>query len=114
MSTENIQSIIIILYIIIIILHNYHSILSFCQPSLIPTDTEPSGSGGLSGGAVAGIVCALLVVLLVVGISVTVIAILTRRRMKSPKQEGMNNPVYGTFKCLYIHYIVVCLHRITC
>ena len=110
----NIQS--IYLYIIIILHNNnyYHSILSFCQPSPIPTDTEPSGSGGLSGGAVAGIVCTLLVVLLVVGISATVIAMFTRKRMQSSKQEGMNNPVYGTFKCLSIHYIIVCLHRITC
>ena len=102
----NIQSIYMynILYniiIIIIILHNNHS---FCQPFPIPTDTEPSGSGGLSGGAVAGILCVLLVVLLVVGISATVIAMFTRKRMQSPKQEGMNNPVYGTFKCLPIHY----------
>ena len=98
-------------------LYNYishHFLLSFCQPSSTPTDTgddqsqEPSGSEG-SGGTVAGIVCALLVVLLVVGISVTVIAILTRRRMQSPKQEGMNNPVYGTFKCLSIHYNYSCV-----
>ena len=93
-------------------LYNYishHFLFSFCQPSSTPTDTgddqsqETSGSVGLSGGAVVGIVCALLVVLLVGGISTTVIAILTRKRMQSPKQEGMNNPVYGTFKCLYIH-----------